>query len=93
MNKKERIEVVLAGEQVDRVPFAFLDAGAWASDKTGKTYRENLEEDDAGAAELVQAFKEAGVDMMSAGAAYFVAHLDAIGCKADIDCSGKTIDV
>ena len=93
MTGKERIDAILANEPVDRVPFAILDGGAWAVGAEGLSYRELLELDDAGASVIVKHFNEIDADMISASGALAVAFLEAIGCKANIDVKGKTVDV
>jgi len=93
MNGKERIDAIINNQPVDRTPFAVLDAGAWVANEAGLTFRELIELEDAGASYVVKYFDQIDADMISAFSAFAVAFLDAVGCKADIDIKGSTIDV
>ena len=93
MNGRERIDAIINNQPVDRVPFAVLDAGAWVANEADLTFRQMLELPDAGASYVVEYFDKIEADMVSAFSAFAVAFLDAIGCKAEIDGKGGTIDV
>ncbi len=92
MNGKERIEAIIAGKEVDRMPFAVLDAGAWAETTTGLTYREFLSLEDAGASVIVEQFNKINADMVSSCGAFAGGHLDAIDCKLNIDVKNTTVN-
>ena len=93
MTAKERIKAILDNKEVDRQPYAILDGGAWAYNEAGLSFREILELEDAGASIVVDKLNALGVDIISASSGLALGGLEAIGCKADIDIKGATVDV
>lgn len=93
MNAKERISALLNNQPVDHIPFAVLDAGAWAVSKDGYTFRQLLELEDAGASVIYNNINGIDSDLISVCGAFAAAPLDIVGCHLNIDSTGSTIDV
>ena len=92
MNKKERIDAVLAGQKPDRTPFALVDGGAWVALHNNMSYRELYGSEDGGAAKIVEFTNEIDTDMISAVSGVFTACLNAFGCPINIDKTGFPVD-
>lgn len=92
MNGKERIEAIIAGKETDRMPFAVLDAGAWAEVTTGLSFRDFLSLDDAGASVIVKQFEKINSDIVSSCGGLAGGHLDALDCKLNIDLINATVN-
>ena len=88
MTHKERIDAAFHQQPTDRVPFGFVDGGAWIAKSNGLTYRELYGSPDGGAALIVKYTDEADVDFVSGVNGVFTAPLNAYGCPIQIDESG-----
>lgn len=92
MTPKERIDAVLAGKPADRVPFCFVDGGAWIAKTENMTYRTLYGTEDAGAGKIVKWTDRFGVDLVSAVSGVFTAPLNAFGCPIHIDEIGQPVN-
>ena len=92
MNKKERIDAVLAGHKADRTPFALVDGGAWVALHNNMSYRELYSLEDGGASKIVEFTNELDTDLVSAVSGVFTACLNAFGCPINIDKTGFPVD-
>ena len=92
MNKKERIDAVLAGQKPDRTPFALVDGGAWVALHNNLSYRQLYGLEDGGASRIVEFTNEIDTDLISAVSGVFTACLNAFGCPINIDKTGFPVD-
>ena len=92
MNKKERIDAVLAGKKPDRTPVALVDGGAWVALHNDMSYRKLYGSEDAGASKIVEFANEIDTDIISGVSGVFTACLNAFGCPIDIDKTGFPVD-
>lgn len=92
MNSKERVDAAMHHQPVDRTPFAFVDAGAWASQTNGKSYDELYHLPDGGASVFVDTLKQFEPDIVSGVNGVFTAYLNAFGCKINTTNTGSPVN-
>ena len=92
MTHKERIDALLSGRPVDRIPFAFVDCGAWVARTENISYRTLYGLPDGGASRIVKWTDEFDTDIISAVSGVFTAPLNAFGCPIHIDDIGQPVN-
>lgn len=92
MNKKERIDAVLAGQKPDRTPFALVDGGAWVALHNNMSYKDMYALEDGGASKIVEFTNEIDTDIVSAVSGVFTACLNAFGCPINNERIGSPVD-
>ena len=92
MNSKERIDLTLAGQKTDKVPFCLVDGGAWIAKTENISYRQLYSMPDGGAEKIVKWTDKFDTDLVSAVSGVFTAPLNAFGCNIHIDDIGQPVN-
>ena len=93
MTYKALVDAAITGAKADRAPFLILDGGTWVVSQLGGSFADLLAREDAGASEICRLFNEAGAAWHNAMAGFGIAWLKALGCKADLNKTGGSLDV
>ena len=85
MTQKELVLKTIAFEKTDRTPFAILNGHMWIAARNGLTMASLLDLPDAGAQILIDAYRETGSDILTAGCDAAWPMMEVMGGKVDMN--------